>query len=78
VTKAIKQCGRLREKSERRRPQGRISGVKHALMFIAIVLVIIWVVARVTLAVTSVALHLLWIVAIILAVIWLIGRLKGP
>jgi hypothetical protein len=52
--------------------------MKHALIFFAIILVIIWVVARVTLAVTSVALHVLWIVAIILAVIWLIGRLKGP
>jgi Flp pilus assembly protein TadB len=78
VTKAIKQCERLHEKSERRRRQARISDMKHALIFIAIVLVIIWVVARVTLAVTSVALHVLWIVAIILAVVWLIGRLKGP
>jgi Flp pilus assembly protein TadB len=56
----------------------RFSDMKHALIFIAIVLVIIWVIARVTLAVTSVALHVLWIVAIILAVVWLIGRLKGP
>ncbi len=52
--------------------------MKHGLIIIAVVLVIIWVVARVTLVVTSVALHLLWIVAIILAVVWVIGRLKGP
>jgi hypothetical protein len=50
--------------------------MKHALIFIAITLVIIWIIARVILAVTSVALHVLWIVAIILAVVWLIGRLR--
>jgi hypothetical protein len=74
----MRHCGWRPEKSEHGRRQARISGMKHGLIFIAIVLVIIWLVARVTLAVTSVALHLLWIVAVILAVIWLIGRLKGP
>ena len=38
---------------------------------------IVWVIAKVTIAVTSLALHLLWIVAIILMVVWLIGRLKA-
>jgi hypothetical protein len=51
--------------------------VKHSLLWIAILLLVIWVVARVVLAVTSVALHLLWIVAVIAAVIWLIGRLRS-
>jgi hypothetical protein len=51
--------------------------MKHALILLAVVLVLIWVVARVVLAVTFVALHLLWVVAIILAVIWVIGRLKA-
>lgn len=51
--------------------------MKHGLILLAVVLVIIWVVARVALAVTSVALHLLWVAAIILAIIWAIGRLKG-
>jgi hypothetical protein len=51
--------------------------MKHALILLAIVLVVIWVVARVVLAATSVALHLLWVVAIILAIMWVIGRLKG-
>jgi len=51
--------------------------MKHALILLAVVLVIIWVVARVTLAVTSVALHLLWVAAIILAILWLVGRLKS-
>ena len=51
--------------------------MKHALILLAVVLVIIWIVARVVLAVTSVALHLLWVVAIILVIIWIIGRLKS-
>lgn len=51
--------------------------MKHVLILLAVVLMIIWVVARVTLAVTSVALHLLWVAAIILAIVWLVGRLKN-
>jgi hypothetical protein len=38
---------------------------------------IVWVIAKITIAVTSFALHLLWIVAVILAIVWLIGRLKA-
>ncbi len=67
-----------RGKNERQRRHVRISGMKHALIFIALILVIIWVIAKVTITVTSVALHLLWVVAVILAVVWLIGRVKGP
>ncbi len=51
--------------------------MKHALILLAVVLMVIWVVARVALAVTSVALHLLWVAAIILAIVWLIGRLRS-
>jgi hypothetical protein len=51
--------------------------VKHPVILIAVLLMIVWVIAKVTLAVTSLALHLLWIVAIILMVVWLIGRLKA-
>ena len=51
--------------------------MKHVLILLAVVLMVIWVVARVVLTVTSVALHLLWVVAIILAILWLIGRLKS-
>lgn len=51
--------------------------MKHALILLAVVLIVIWVVARVVLTVTSLALHLLWVVAIILAIVWLVGRLKG-
>jgi hypothetical protein len=52
------------------------SGATHTLLWLAIVLVIAWVIFRVALAVTSVALHLLWVAAIILFVIWLIGLLR--
>ncbi len=51
--------------------------MKHSVILIAGLLIIVWVIAKVTIAVTSVALHLLWIVAIILVVVWLIGRLKA-
>jgi hypothetical protein len=50
--------------------------VKHSLLGIAILLVVIWIVARVVLAVTSFAIHLLWVVAIIAAIIWVIGLVK--
>ncbi|MBA2743475.1 MAG: hydrophobic protein [Chthoniobacterales bacterium] len=51
--------------------------MKHSLLWIAILLVVIWIVARVVLAVTSVALHLLWIAAVIALVIWLISRVSN-
>jgi hypothetical protein len=44
------------------------------LIWLAVLLVIIWVVARVFLAVTGALLHVLWIVAVIVAIIWLIKR----
>ncbi|MBA3882271.1 MAG: hydrophobic protein [Chthoniobacterales bacterium] len=51
--------------------------MKHSLLWVAILLVIIWVVARVVLAVTSIALHLLWVLAVIAIVIWLISRVSN-
>lgn len=51
--------------------------MKHALIFGAVLLVIVWIFARIALAVTSVALHLLWIVAIILAVVWVIRKVTS-
>jgi hypothetical protein len=51
--------------------------MKHALIFLALVLVVIWVIARVVLTVTSVALHGLWILAIILAILWFVNRAKA-
>ncbi len=49
----------------------------HTLIWLAVVLVVIWIVARVVLALTSLALHLLWIAAIILGLIWLVRRFMG-
>jgi len=49
--------------------------MKNALILGAVLLVIVWIFARVTLALTSVALHLLWIVAVILAIVWVIRKL---
>jgi hypothetical protein len=51
--------------------------VKHSLIWIAVLLVVIWILARVILAVTSVAFHLLWVIAIIFAIVWLVRRFKG-
>lgn len=47
------------------------------LLSLAVLLLIVWVVLRVALAITSVSLHLIWIAAIILAVLWLVGKLRG-
>lgn len=46
------------------------------MLWLAIVLVVLWVVFRVALAVTSVALHLLWVAAFIMFVIWLINLMR--
>lgn len=47
------------------------------LLMIAIVLVVLWVLARVLGWVLGAALHLLWIAAIVMFVIWLIGKFRG-
>jgi hypothetical protein len=47
------------------------------LIWIAIALVVIWVVARVIAGIASVLLNLLWIVAIIAFVVWLFGVVTG-
>lgn len=43
----------------------------HSLLWLAVVLIVAWIILRVALAVTSGVLHLLWIGAIIFALIWL-------
>jgi hypothetical protein len=50
--------------------------MKHSLLWIAVLLIVVWVIARLTLAVTSLALHILWIVAVIMIIIWLIGLIR--
>jgi hypothetical protein len=49
----------------------------NAIAGLALLLLIIWVVLRVALAITSGVLHLLWIAAIIMLVVWAVGRLRG-
>ena len=49
----------------------------HALLWWAVVLVVLWVVARVFLAITSFLLHLLLIIAAIMCVIWMVNRFAG-
>ncbi len=49
----------------------------HTLIWFAVVLIILWIVARVFLAVTSALLHLLLIVAVIVFGIWLYHRVAG-
>ena len=44
------------------------------LVYFAVALVILWVVARVFLAVTSVMLHLVWVIALIFLVIWIVKK----
>jgi hypothetical protein len=47
------------------------------LIWIALALVVIWVVARVIAGIAGMLLNLLWIVAIIVFVIWLWGVIRG-
>lgn len=49
----------------------------HALVWFAVVLIVLWIIARVFLAVTSALLHLLLIVAVIVGGIWLYNRVAG-
>jgi hypothetical protein len=48
----------------------------HSFVWLAIVLLVIWVVLRLALAVTSGLLHLLWIAAVIMFVMWLVKRVR--
>ncbi|CAN5684881.1 hypothetical protein BH23GEM3_BH23GEM3_05220 [soil metagenome] len=49
----------------------------RALLGIAILLIVIWAVARIVGFVAGAMLNLLWIVALVLLVIWLIGFITG-
>jgi hypothetical protein len=48
-----------------------------SLIWLAITLMVVWVVLKIALAITSGLLHLLWIAAIIFAVLWIFGQLTG-
>lgn len=47
------------------------------LLGLAVLLMIIWVIARLTVATIGFALHLIWIAAVVMVVVWLIGKLRG-
>lgn len=47
---------------------------QHHFIWLALVLMVAWIILRVALAVTSLALHLLWIGAIVSGVIWLLRQ----
>ncbi|MBA4157755.1 MAG: hypothetical protein H0X65_09810 [Gemmatimonadetes bacterium] len=49
----------------------------RALLGIAILLIVIWAVARIVGFVAGAMLNLLWIVALVLLVIWLVGFITG-
>lgn len=49
----------------------------NSLIGIAIFLLILWVVLRLALAITSGLLHLVWIVALVMFVFWIVGHLRG-
>jgi hypothetical protein len=49
----------------------------NALVWLALVLVVAWLILRLALALTSGILHLLWIAAIVMFVLWLFGKLRG-
>ena len=46
------------------------------LLFVAVLLVIIWALAKLVFAITSVALNLLWVIAVILFLIWVVAQFK--
>jgi hypothetical protein len=49
----------------------------NAIAGLAVFLLILWLVLKVALAVTSGLLHLLWIAAVIMLVMWAVGKLRG-
>jgi hypothetical protein len=46
----------------------------NSFIWIAVALVVIWIIARVVLAITSLFLHLLWFIAIIFFLVWLVKK----
>ena len=47
------------------------------LVALAALLLVVWIVLKLTLAITGALLHLLWIAAVVMFAIWLIGKLRG-
>ncbi len=49
----------------------------NSLIWIAVLLVVIWIVARVFLGIISGLLHVIWIIAIIALIIWAVRKFTG-
>ena len=49
----------------------------NAIAWLAVVLLILWVILRLAVAITSGLLHILWIAAIIMFVVWAVGKVRG-
>ncbi|MEO6054737.1 MAG: hypothetical protein ABIP97_12050 [Chthoniobacterales bacterium] len=42
---------------------------------LAVLMLVVWIVAKVMFAITSVFLHLLWVVALVFFAIWIVGKI---
>ena len=73
--KCDKNVGKQRKSAQASRQLRYKGKLMNFLPVLAILLLIIWIVARVVLAVTGFFLHLLWVMAIVLFVIWLIRKI---
>ncbi|TLD69854.1 hydrophobic protein [Phragmitibacter flavus] len=51
--------------------------MKNSLPGIAVILLVIWLVAKVVFAVTGFFLNLLWMAAVLMFVVWLFGKFFG-
>jgi hypothetical protein len=49
----------------------------NLLVWLAVLLVVAWLVLRLALAITSGVLHLLWIAAIVMFILWAVGKMRG-
>ena len=49
----------------------------NALVWLAFLLLIAWLVLKLALAVTGGLLHLFWIAAVIMFIVWAIGKMRG-
>ncbi len=54
-----------------------VVNVMNLIAWLAMTLLVVWLVLRIALAVTSGALHLLWIAAVVMFVVWVFGRFRG-
>jgi hypothetical protein len=50
----------------------------NSLLYLAILLVVLWIVARIVGFVAGVMLNLLFAIAIVLVIVWLFRRVLGP